>query len=133
VFINSTVWSDTQQQLKAYLVALLQERGNVAQMAGQMSEVRLQVADRDKTILKLETDIAWLRSRLEALERERVILLRETTHLQFPVPDAPVPKIPTTLPALPADVLEMFEDVGDERAQQLGIKLDDDGNVNYTK
>lgn len=77
--------------------------------------------------------IDWMRHRINALEKERAILLNKVAGVHIPVPEI-VPTRPGTLSRdLPDfDSLPSFEDVGDQEAARLGIKHAEDGSLNYT-
>ena len=80
---------------------------------------------------RLKADVDWLRTRVNQLEKERAILLREVSHLDVPIPSIePVRSVMTS--PLPAGFqLPSFEDVGDEEADRLGVAHDDEGRAVY--
>lgn len=92
---------------------------------------------------KQEVTIDWMRHRINALEKERAILLKEVTHLSYPVPEialsqsaGPVKsgvfanvKTSNTLPGF--DSLPSFEDIGDDLATAQGITHKEDGTLEY--
>jgi hypothetical protein len=94
--------------------------------AASIDELRAQKAKDDMTI-------DWMRHRLNALEKERAILLNKIAGIHVPVPEI-VPTRPGTLSRdLPDfDSLPSFEDVGDQEALRLGIKHTEDGTLKYT-
>lgn len=82
---------------------------------------------------QLLTSIDWLRAKVNQLEKERVVLLRETTKLSFPLVEIarehPTNSMSVTIP--PGMALPTFEDVGDDAANQLGISHDAAGEIQY--
>lgn len=95
-------------------------------IAATIDGLRAQKAKDDLTI-------DWMRHRINALEKERAILLNKVAGIHIPVPEI-VPTRPGTLSRdLPDfDSLPSFEDVGDQEATRLGIKHLDDGTLKYT-
>lgn len=90
---------------------------------------------KDYTVQKAKDDLTidWMRHRINALEKERAILMMKAAGVQLPVPEI-VPTRPGTL-TMPPDFQTMpsFEDVGDDEAARLGIKHDEAGVVEYVK
>lgn len=90
---------------------------------------------------KDEMTIDWMRHRINALEKERAVLLQSSTRLVFPVPEiASVAahgktsvfanaKTSNHVPTF--DSMPSFEDVGEEVAQEMGISHHDDGTLKY--
>jgi hypothetical protein len=78
--------------------------------------------------------IDWMRHRINALEKERAILLNKVAGVIIPVPEI-VPTRPGTLSRdIPDfDSLPSFEDVGDGEAHRLGIAHNDAGGLVFTK
>jgi hypothetical protein len=106
-------------QLSAVGVSLGEQRGKVDVLSVQKA--------------KDDLTIDWMRHRINALEKERAILLQKVAGVSLPVPEI-VPTRPGTMSTPPDFVsLPSFEDVGDEEAARLGIKHEPDGSVTYTK
>jgi hypothetical protein len=82
---------------------------------------------------KDDLSIDWLRHRVNALEKQNAVLMMKATGIAMPVPEI-VPNRPGTISELPEfATLPSFEDCGDTEAVRLGIKLADDGTLEYTK
>lgn len=94
----------------------------------------LQTKHDDALCQKAKDDITidWMRHRLNALEKERAILLNRVGGIVIPIPEI-VPSRPGTISELPMDMthLPSFEDVGDTEATRLGISHDNEGNLKY--
>jgi hypothetical protein len=73
-----------------------------------------------------------MRHRINALEKERSILLMRAAGIALPVPEI-VPTMPrSTAPGF--DALPSFEDVGDGEAARLGLSNDEaTGELIHTK
>ena len=82
---------------------------------------------------KDDITIDWMRHRINALEHQNAVLMHKATGMPFAVPEI-VPTRPGTL-SVPPELHSMpdFEDVGDDRAKELGITHDVAGYVEYTK
>jgi hypothetical protein len=98
----------------------------VAEAQGQASVLREQLASQ-------KVSLDWLRTRVNQLEKERAILMRERTGLNIPIPEI-VEHIGgnamrTVVP--PSMQMPSFEDIGDEAAQQLGITHNENGELDY--
>lgn len=101
----------------------------------------LKVAELTIQLAKNEMTADWMRHRINALEKERAVLMRSTTQLSFPVPEieALAPhartsvfsnvKTDNNMPGF--DALPSFEDVGEELAAKMGITHKDDGTLEY--
>jgi hypothetical protein len=81
---------------------------------------------------KDDITIDWMRHRINALEKERTILLQKVAGIALPIPEI-VPTRPGTLtmPALDFNTLPTFDDMGDDDAKKHGIQHQDDGSVQY--
>lgn len=81
---------------------------------------------------KDDVTIDWMRHRINALEKERSILLMRAAGIALPVPEI-VPTMPrSTAPGF--DALPSFEDVGDGEAARLGLSNDEaTGELIHTK
>lgn len=93
-----------------------------AQAEGEASVLRTENA-------KHQVTIDWLRNRVNHLEKERAVLMRERTGLTIPIPEIAHTtgnRMSTTAPAMPT-----FEDVGDDLAAELGITHNDSGELVY--
>lgn len=91
---------------------------------------RVEVAMGQKA--KDDMTIDWMRHRVNALEKQNTILMGKATGLNFPIPEI-VPARPGSISPLDFSSLPSFEDVGDDEAKRLGIKLDDDGHLEFGK
>jgi hypothetical protein len=100
------------------------ERTGASRMSASVNELRAQKVRDDLSI-------DWMRHRINALEKERAILLNKIAGVIVPVPEI-VPTRPGTMSTIP-DFASMpsFEDVGDDEARRLGIGLDDEGKLQY--
>jgi len=84
------------------------------------------IAERDALkaqILTAQNNAEWLRMRVNALEMERAKLMEKAYNIQLPVPEL-ARAITTTLP-FDARAFS-FDDVGDQRARELGLPVYDD-------
>ena len=81
---------------------------------------------------KDDLTIDWMRHRINALEKERAILLNKVAGVIVPVPEI-VPTRPGTISQLPGDYdfSPSFEDVGDDKAHKLGLGHDDTGHLTF--
>lgn len=80
-----------------------------------------------------DVSIDWMRHRINALEKERAIMLMKVAGVALPVPEI-VPTRPGTLSDLPQfDQMPSFEDVGDEEAVRLGVRHTGSGELEYTE
>lgn len=77
---------------------------------------------------KDDITIDWMRHRVNALEKQNAILMGKATGLAFSVPEI-VPTRPGTLSMPSFDTLPDFEDVGDDKAKELGLLHDAQGQV----
>lgn len=87
-----------------------------------------QIAELREQKAVAETKADWLRVRVNQLELETAQLKADATGSPQIVPQ--ITKNPNGVDDYSSAVLE-FEDVGDSRAEQLGIGWDDDGRVKY--
>lgn len=79
-----------------------------------------------------DTTIDWLRARVNQLEKERAVLLREVTHLNIPTVEIARSTGNAMSPTIPPGMaLPSFDDVGDAAAEQLGIGHDNNGEILY--
>ncbi len=100
----------------------------VERIVGEMTGGRLVLQEQKA---KDDMTIDWMRHRINALEKERSILLMKAAGISLPVPEI-VPTLPRSL-APGFDQLPSFEDVGDFEAKRLGISHDDAGELTYVK
>lgn len=91
--------------------------------ATESISLRVQKAKDDLTI-------DWMRHRINALEKERAILLQKSAGIALPTPEI-VPTRPGSMTIPNFDTMPSFEDVGDTEAARLGIKHDPEGVVEY--
>ena len=95
-----------------------------AELTGTNAGLRAQLAS-------AQTTVDWLRTRVNQLEKERAVLLREVTHLNIPIPEIATPG-PVMSTAVPASLqMPNFEDIGDDAASKLGITHNDAGELEY--
>lgn len=104
------------------------ERGtkDLYQLHGEWTEIKAQQA-RDQ----LTND--WLRNRVNALEKERSILLQKIAGVAFPTPEIVLtpPKRVTDLPDF--DYMPSFEDMGETEATRQGIEHNEEGELVYKR
>lgn len=85
----------------------------------------------------LQTILDWVRMRVNQLEKERAVLLFNTTKLSFPVPEMAKIDIPVATHATPQDNADAtapsFDDPGDEIAAKMGISHRPDGTLSYSR
>lgn len=82
-------------------------------------------------VTALQTTLDWFMVRVTQLEKERAALLMVVTHgevrIETPVisrdPVSPIPQ------NAPVDAMDLFTDMGDDKATQLGIGWNDDGTL----
>lgn len=80
--------------------------------------------------VKDDLQLDWLRHRVNALEKERQILLQRVAGIVVPVPELSVtPNVVST----PAYEIPSFDDMGDDAAKQAGIFHDDSGEIVTTQ
>lgn len=77
----------------------------------------------------LETNLNWMRVRVNQLEKERAQLLYHITEIKIPVPEIKIPEMPRSGDVFNA--LPSFEDMGDEEAKAEGIRHAPDGTLLY--
>jgi len=95
-----------------------------AELTGENGGLRAQLAS-------AQTTVDWLRTRVNQLEKERAVLLREVTHLNIPIPEI-APAGPAMSAAVPPSLqMPNFEDMGDDAAGRLGITHNDAGELEY--
>jgi hypothetical protein len=82
---------------------------------------------------KDDLHLDYSRHRINALERERAVLLNKAAGITIAIPEI-VSTRPGTMTAPPDfSTMPSFEDVGDDEAARLGIMHDDEGLVTYRK
>lgn len=89
----------------------------------------LQAVVNESRAQKVRDDISldWMRHRVNALERERAVLLLKVSGISVPTPE-----IVTARPNTVTDLSELsFEDMGDDAAATHGAVLDDTGVLSY--
>jgi len=77
--------------------------------------------------------IEFLCTRVNQSETERAVLLKELTKADIPIATLSTPN-PINLPTDPSAAVlgvDMFEDMGDDRAKKLGVRWRGDGSVEY--
>lgn len=123
---------------KALFLRVLNENADLTAQINQVWNTCHQLQAKHDTALaqkiKDDTTIDWMRHRINALEKERAILLNKVGGVHIPVPEI-VPTRPGTISApLPFegfDAMPSFEDVGDHEAARLGISHDAEGHLQY--
>lgn len=78
---------------------------------------------------KDDITIDWMRHRINALEKERTVLLQKVAGINLPTPEIEIAPARQAVADLNWD--HGFEDVGDEEAARLGIQHNDLGEVVY--
>jgi hypothetical protein len=102
--------------------ALTQGRIEIIQMRNE--DLRSQIAKNDMTI-------DWMRHRINALEKERTVLVMKVAGIALPTPEI-VATRPGTLSGTPEmHIPASMEDPGDSEALRLGISHADDGTLVY--
>lgn len=97
----------------------------------EVAEQRTLAQGRAEQIATLKTQQAFLVAQIQQLARERVILLRQLTKLEIPMPELGQ----VERPAVSADDLQralsssLFEDMGDADAKRAGLTWTEDGRV----
>jgi hypothetical protein len=95
------------------------------------AETQASVAGAQKA--KDDMTIDWMRHRINALEKERTVLVMKVAGISLPTPEI-VATRPGTLSGTPEmHIPASMEDVGDDEAVRLGISHDDDGTLIYKK
>lgn len=79
----------------------------------------------------VQANLDFMRVRLNQLEQERAILIERMFGVKVPVPE--IVKVADPFDNHKFNEVFSFEDVGDERAAQLGIQHDPDGIAVYTR
>lgn len=102
------------------------EHRTLSALLTENATVRGKNAELEKRALAAEITNDWLRARLNQVEAERAMLLSKQTGIPFGAPVI-TPAGSDSVGDGTAGLLDdlSFEDVGDERARQLG--LDDEG------
>lgn len=100
--------------------------------AARQAEVVDQVMVVELRLQKSKDDITidWLRSRVNALEKERTVLLMKAAGIALPTPEI-TPVGPRVFDSPKYDMGTDFNDVGDAEAARLGITHDEEGNLAY--
>ncbi len=116
--------------LRGDVLAKLANAGDVRELGARNTALATKVEYMTAQKSKDDVMIDWFRVRINHLERQVSVFMRETTHLNFPAPEIQ----PLTPPRkLDIDHSLSFEDMGEAVALKLGIKHDDDGNVVYSE
>ncbi len=127
MWINKQLFETILADNKKLQDAVEFERTGASRMSASTNELRAQKAKDDITI-------DWMRHRINALEKERAILVQKAAGISLPTPEI-VPTRPGTMtnPSMLVDFdsLPSFEDVGDSEAQRLGLKHDDLGFLEF--
>lgn len=122
MWISKTFFNMILADNKAQMNEIIDLRAQNSAMNAVRTELYAQKAKDD-----LHLDYA--RHRINALERERAILLNKAAGIVIATPEI-VASRPGTM-TMPPDfsTLPSFEDVGDEEAARLGVGHDDAGNI----
>ena len=120
---------------KALFEAIIEENKHQRSLINVEREFRAKAESQTDSLRVQNTKdtvmIDWLRNRVNALEKERAILLNKTSGVHVPIPEI-VPTRPGSIGGTPDyDHIPSYEDVGDNEAQRLGIMHDDDGRLIY--
>jgi hypothetical protein len=95
----------------------------VADAQGAASALKNELDKRDVTI-------DWLRTRVNQLEKERALLMRERTGLNIPIPEiAPAQQVTGSRMSGIMAIDDLFEDIGDAEARKQGILHDENGEL----
>lgn len=87
-----------------------------------------QTLERENTAL--HTTLDWMRVRVEQVERERAILIKNYTGVEVPTPA--IKRVePDHLDHMNAPV--NYDDIGDDAAAKLGIGWNADGTIRYAE
>lgn len=81
----------------------------------------------------LQTNLDWLRVRVNQLEHERAQLLWNYLGVKVQIPEIQRVSPTADTPPHPLSELPSFNDVGEAEAKRLGIEWDAEGRVVYTK
>lgn len=83
-------------------------------------------------ITKYDVTLDWFRIRLTQLEKERAQLIHNYMGIKIEVPELlPVREQGSGVPAHALQDADLFNDMGDDQAQKLGISWHPDGTINY--
>jgi hypothetical protein len=121
MWVNKILFETILVDNKAASVSLSERWGELRASEAQRAMLREQKAKDDMTI-------DWMRHRVNALEKQNAILLQKAAGVIMPVPEI-VPTRPGSMSVPDFNYMPSFEDVGDEVAKQLGIRLDEEGKI----
>lgn len=100
------------------------------------SEALAKASHREAEVLLAEktSTLDWMRHRVNALEKERAVLMAKLVGVALPTPELePAGVVNSTNLSQPYMGGVGFEDVGDAEARQLGIFHDADGHITYDR
>lgn len=113
--------ADSKVQSDRYERAMV----DVGHFSAQAETMKVQKAKDDITI-------DWMRHRVNALEKQNALLLGKAAGIFVPVPEI-VPNRPGSMSVPDFDSMPSFDDVGDEKAKELGVTHDESGELVFTK
>lgn len=123
MWVNKILFQTILDDNKKLQEAVEFERIGASRMSASTNELRAQKAKDDITI-------DWMRHRINALEKERTILVQKVAGIALPTPEI-VPTRPGTMTVPDFSSMPSFEDVGDTEAQRLGIRHDEYGVAEF--
>lgn len=126
MWVNRQLFEMIVVDNKALSERCTQVSDNLSQALAHAAAVEVQKA-------KDDTQIDWLRSRVNALERERSVLLAKTTGVHLAVPEIvrQMPEMP--MQAHDFNQNDIFNELPEELATKMGIVNRDDGTLEFTK
>lgn len=101
----------------------------IGELKQELARITAVAAERTSQKTKDDLHLAWFTHRVNALEKEKVLLLQRITGVAFPVPEI-VPTRPGTISDTYAQ-MPSFEDVGDSEAARLGAAHDEEGYLQF--
>lgn len=95
----------------------------------------LQTKHDDALAQKAKDDLTidWMRHRINALEKERAVLVQKAAGVTLPVPEIVASRPGTMSAPLSLSSMPSFEDVGDEEARRLGLAHDEAGYIKFNE
>lgn len=123
MWVNKILFDTLLEDNKRQQEELAKRREEVAHAIGELSSLRTQKA-------KDDISIDWMRHRINALEKERTVLLAKAAGVHLPTPEI-VPTRPGSMTVPDFATMPSFEDVGDVEAARLGIRHDDAGYAEF--
>lgn len=84
----------------------------------------------EKQVAAMQTTIDWMAIRLTTVEHEKAQLLYNYTGVKI---ETPVFKKAQSEPPIDLNATSMFQDIGDKKAEELGVTWDGKGEILFTK